>query len=174
MDDADFQRIPGLLIDLYTNFVLLFALRLNSLKLARIAVKVSQQHTQPPQAIEFLEQTKKLLGDAAAIEAASGSRGRDDGGKEAGDGEKEPETEPTLFLKSSLGQLYLQSGDTQKAMELMEAGLKMLDKIEDADPCVIASVYSLSSQYHKVRRAKDGGAGGRSLGKWTSLLSGTR
>ena len=45
--DPDFQRIPGLLIDLYTNFVLLFALRLNALKLAQIAVKVRVSRRSP-------------------------------------------------------------------------------------------------------------------------------
>jgi len=35
------------LIDLYTNFVLLFALRLNALKLAQIAVKVRVARRSP-------------------------------------------------------------------------------------------------------------------------------
>jgi len=155
VEDAEFQRIPGLLIDLYTNFVLLFALRLNSLKLAQIAVKVSQQHTLPQQAVEFLECTKKLLDDAASGSSPLSSSG---GASSSKEGEKEADkvdTEPTLYLKMSVGQLFLQSGNTEKASELMEAGLKMLDKIEDADPSVTASVYSLSSQYHKVNRNFD-------------------
>ncbi|WZN66798.1 regulatory subunit of 26S proteasome [Chloropicon roscoffensis] len=156
--DAGFQRIPGLLVDMYTNFVLPFALRLNALKLAQIAVKVSQQHAQPQQAIEFLEGTKALLNDAGAGSSSSSGAGASKGVEDEEEGspqKEEVDTEPTLFLKMSIGQLFLQSGSTDKASDLMDLGIKMLDRMEDVDPTVTASVYSLSSQYHKVHRNFD-------------------
>lgn len=156
VSDVDFQRIPGLLIDLYTHFISLFALRLNALKLVQIAVKVSQQHTQPQHAIEFLENTRKLLEESASPSKNQfGMSSKTDEAEGALSPEQLLLREPTLFLNMSVGQLYLQSGNMQKASGYMEEGLKTLDEIEDVDPSVIASVYSLSSQYHKIHRNFD-------------------
>ena len=127
------------------------------MKLAQIAVKVSQQHAQPQQAIEFLEGTKALLNDAGAGSSSSSGAGASKGDEDEEEGspqKEEVDTEPTLFLKMSIGQLFLQSGSTDKASDLMDLGIKMLDRMEDVDPTVTASVYSLSSQYHKVSRAQ--------------------
>jgi 26S proteasome regulatory subunit N9 len=161
--DADFQRIPGLLLDLYTRFVSLFALRLNALKLVHIIVKVSQQHTDPTQAIVFLDTAKLLLEDSASQKNSFLTQiGQQN--DEENDGEKKktplsPEQlllrEPILFLDMAVGQLSLQAGNMDKAKQYMEEGIKMLDQIEEVDPSVIASVYSLSSQYHKVHRNFD-------------------
>ena len=119
--------------------------------------QVSQQHTQPKQAIDFLESTKTLLIDAAVGNSSSsfGAPGPSSSAADKGEGgddapKPEAETEPILFLNTSIGQLFLQSGDNAKAAELMAAGLKMLDKLVDVDPSVTASVYSLCMQYHKL------------------------
>ena len=145
MSDADFQRIPGLLLDLYTHFVSLFALRLNTLKLVHIIVKVSQQHTDPKQAIDFLNTAKKLLENSVTqknsfLAQIGAGQGDEEEKKSDGDSQEKktplsPEQlllrEPILFLDSAVGQLSLQAGNMDKAKEYMEGGLQMLDQIEE-------------------------------------------
>merc|ERR1711977_236140 len=167
VSDETFQSVPGFLLDLYTNFIQLFALKFNALKVVQIAVKVSQQHTQPGDAIQFLEAVKLSIRDdkqdlqniSSSSSSSQQQKDNDKAGDQDQDGQLSPEEfrlrEPTLFVNMSVGQLCLQSGNAQKAKDYMEEGLKMLDQIEDADPSVISSVYSLSSQYHKVHRNFD-------------------
>lgn len=145
------QRVPGLLVDLYHGFIAEFALRLNPLKLVQIAVRVSQQYSQPSDACAFLDGVRALLLESVAPKSATTTSTSDAASSSKSKAERLMR-EPVLFLEMNVGQLNLQSGNAAKAKEYMDLGLKVLDEIIDADPSVIASVYSLASQYHKTQK----------------------
>ena len=115
------------------------------MKLAQIAVR-SRSNTAPA-GIEFLEGTKVLLNDAGRVLVlALGPQGDED--EEEGS-PKEEVGGPTLFLKDEHRPALPAGGSTDKASDLMDLGIKMLDRMEDVDPTVTAMCTALWL-YHKV------------------------
>lgn len=120
----------GFLIPLYDNFVAVFAHRINLLRLAHIAVTVSQQYKEPQAAVAFLERVIKQLADAT-------QRNKD---------------QPALFLRMHIAQYKLHMKQEDEAKVMVEEGRTKLDAMQDVDPSVSAIVHLVASLYYKQKR----------------------
>eukprot|EP00877_Chromochloris_zofingiensis_P005250 jgi/Chrzof1/14726/Cz09g13170.t1 len=116
-------------LDLYTNFISEFGLRINLLKLSQFAVHVAKTIPDPSQAIAFLQSVVDKLQTS-----------------------KLPRSDqPILFLQMQVAQQKLETGDIQSCKVAIEAGKEALDSMTDVDPSISASVYYVSSLYYKAK-----------------------
>ncbi|GAQ91610.1 26S proteasome regulatory subunit N9 [Klebsormidium nitens] len=118
------------LIQLYHNFIADFETKINLLKLAQFAVVVSRQYREKDAAIAYLEQIVEKLRQTKQARVE----------------------EPVLYVKMQIAKLKLQGGEDKATKDLLEEGKGTLESMADVDPSVHASVYWVSSQYHKSRQ----------------------
>eukprot|EP01025_Chloroclados_australasicus_P063171 TRINITY_DN833_c0_g1_i1.p1 TRINITY_DN833_c0_g1~~TRINITY_DN833_c0_g1_i1.p1 ORF type:complete len:387 (+),score=51.40 TRINITY_DN833_c0_g1_i1:99-1259(+) len=115
---------------LYHEFIQDFAHKINLLKLAYIAVRVSNQFSDTVAAIEF------LTGVVESLES----------------GQTPSQTQqPILFINMQIAQFRLKLGQTNNVKEMIESALSDFSNITDVDPNVGASVYYASSLLHKAQ-----------------------
>lgn len=118
------------MIQLYQNFISDFETKINLLKLAHFSVIISRQYADKAEAIAFLESTIEKLRETK---------------------EKRIE-EPIVYVKMQIAALKLQAGERKECKVLIDEGKATLDSMADLDPSVHASVYWVSSQYHKSKQ----------------------
>eukprot|EP00899_Mesostigma_viride_P024438 jgi/Mesvir1/5179/Mv15314-RA.1 len=118
------------LIHLYHEFIADFALKINFLKLAQIAVVTSRQYKNPDDAHRFLSTVvDKLSGEKSSRVA-----------------------EPLLYIRMQMASIKLNSGDVAACKAAMEEGNAALENLTDLDPSVHACVHWVTSQYHKSQQ----------------------
>nr|XP_016499118.1 PREDICTED: 26S proteasome non-ATPase regulatory subunit 13 homolog B-like [Nicotiana tabacum] len=118
------------LIQLYHNFITDFEKKINLLKLAHFAVIVSRQYSEKEAAIGYLEGVVEKLLNTKEMSIE----------------------EPILYIKLQIALFKLEQGDQKECNKLLELGKITLDCMTDIDPSVYASLYWVSSQYHKARQ----------------------
>lgn len=151
IEQPAFQKDASLLPNLYTNFIKDFAHRMNPLKLAKIAVKVSKHYSNAPDASEpFLctPSTLQKLSKFVAREAISGSIGGactsllhtfrlsaveflEGVSKQLEEAKQGRVDQPQLFLKLQIAQIKLQSEDAAGCKTIIEEGKDELDAMND-------------------------------------------
>lgn len=123
-------RNADVLIPFYNEFIAVFAHKMNPLRLAQIAVTVAEQHSNPQDAVTFLNGVITDL-----IEAKHGR----------------PE-QPLLFLRMHLAQFQLALGQLKECKDAVEEGKQTLDTLDDVDPSVSAIVHYVRSQWYKHQK----------------------
>ncbi|KAK9901657.1 hypothetical protein WJX75_006977 [Coccomyxa subellipsoidea] len=123
-------RNPDVLIHFYSEFIAVFAHKLNPLRLAHIAVTVAEQHKNPQDAVTFLN------GVITDLIEAKHAR---------------PE-QPLLFLRMHVAQFQLAIGQLKECKEAVEEGKQTLDSLNDVDPSVSAIVHYVRSLWYKHQK----------------------
>jgi len=118
------------LIQLYQSFILDFEQKINLLKLAQIAVVVSQQYAETAVSNDFLRQVIGRLQEAKPARVE----------------------EPVVLLKMQIALVNLRMGNQPECKVLMDEGQVELDSITDVDPVVHSSLHFVSSQYWKAKQ----------------------
>ncbi|KAK9156183.1 hypothetical protein Sjap_003663 [Stephania japonica] len=118
------------LIQLYHNFIADFETKINLLKLAQFAVKVSRQYSEKEAAVGYLE---------GVIEKLQATRELRIG-------------EPVLYVKMQIAAFQLEKGDQKECKKLLDDGKTTLESMTDIDPSVYAIYYWVLSSYHKCRQ----------------------
>ena len=109
------SRNGDFLIPLYEHFIASFALKINLLKLAHIAITIAQQYSEPDDAIQFLERVITQLEES-----------------------KLPRSDqPILILRATIAQYKLKMGYVQECKALVEAAKESLDSLHDVSMAVL-------------------------------------
>eukprot|EP01091_Cochliopodium_minus_P003817 TRINITY_DN13775_c0_g1_i1.p1 TRINITY_DN13775_c0_g1~~TRINITY_DN13775_c0_g1_i1.p1 ORF type:complete len:388 (+),score=125.41 TRINITY_DN13775_c0_g1_i1:36-1199(+) len=116
-----FNQKPTELIDLYTNFIIDFDYKLNSLKVATILTEVSRKFPSTNESNNFLEEKLKRLSTDNA----------------------------KCLLKITIANNHIISGEYQKAKELLDQVYTETEKIDTLEAFVYAKFYQVFSDYHK-------------------------
>ncbi|CAD7704285.1 unnamed protein product [Ostreobium quekettii] len=127
--DTSFRR-GNALIRLYTGFITDFASKLNLLKLAQMAVTVSELHEDAPSALVFLEGVLEKLKGMRHVKTE----------------------EPIAFVRMHIAQQKLRNGEVDECRVLIDEGKEALEGLADVDPTVHAAYHLVCSLYHKHRR----------------------
>ncbi|GMH33329.1 hypothetical protein BSKO_01163 [Bryopsis sp. KO-2023] len=122
--------LGSMLISLYDNFIADFAGKLNLLKLAHLAVRVSKHYSEIDQRLAFLEGVVESLKQLRHVKVE----------------------EPSLYLRMHIGENKLLKGDVVACKALMEEGKEKLESATDFDPSVSATVHYVCSQFHKAQK----------------------
>ena len=130
VSNASFASVPGALRALYAEVVADIERKFNPLKVAHIAVAVSDTYSDRGEAMEFLTSTTARLVEAH------------------GDGANEP----NVYISSHVTLLKLVEGDLDFVKRAITEGDKeALDALRAPDPSVSAAFHYVASRYYKVR-----------------------
>eukprot|EP01026_Neomeris_dumetosa_P040870 TRINITY_DN3379_c0_g1_i5.p2 TRINITY_DN3379_c0_g1~~TRINITY_DN3379_c0_g1_i5.p2 ORF type:complete len:334 (-),score=30.42 TRINITY_DN3379_c0_g1_i5:286-1287(-) len=114
---------------IYHEFISDFSHKINLLKLAYIAVRVSNQFSDLAAGLEF------LAGVVESLESVQ---------------TQNQSTQPILFVKMQMAQFRLKLNQIDAVKEAVESAISEFNNIQDVDPNVGASVYYTSSLLHKA------------------------
>eukprot|EP01023_Acetabularia_acetabulum_P021652 TRINITY_DN213_c8_g1_i2.p1 TRINITY_DN213_c8_g1~~TRINITY_DN213_c8_g1_i2.p1 ORF type:complete len:339 (-),score=34.43 TRINITY_DN213_c8_g1_i2:144-1160(-) len=127
---TELEQTPMLPI-LYHEFISDFSHKINLLKLAYIAVRVSSQFQDLAAALEFLN---GVVDSLKSVQSASQTE------------------QPILFIKMQMAQFRLKLNQIDAAKEMVENALADFNNIQDVDPNVGASVYYASLLLRKAQQ----------------------
>lgn len=113
-------------VDLFEKFVRPIAPKLNQLRLAELAVRVSQQVSDPARHVQFLLDTLAQL-------------------------PKEDHPEAHVRVLSSVAHAKLLYGDLEGTKADLDLGTQLLDSLDGVEPTVHAAFYGVASDYYKAK-----------------------
>ncbi|GFR40383.1 hypothetical protein Agub_g933 [Astrephomene gubernaculifera] len=114
-------------VRLFKGFVVDFSHKINFLKLAQFAVHACKFQPNPTAAVDLLHNVIARLEELKQTRTA----------------------EAILFLRVHIAQHKLETGAMQECKTITESVTEQLGKLTDVDPTVSASVYYVTSLYHK-------------------------
>ncbi|EGG01686.1 uncharacterized protein MELLADRAFT_50027 [Melampsora larici-populina 98AG31] len=132
-------------ISLYNGFIKDFENKINSLKLVEIAVTVSQQYTDPSEALEFLSSLATKLKPIPLKDEEKRMKVKPN----------ELQTDPEAYVLSRMSAAHfcLLLGQTKETELAMNECRKILDKLDTVDTSVRAGFYRVSGDYYKWEAA---------------------
>ncbi|KAG2487135.1 hypothetical protein HYH03_014248 [Edaphochlamys debaryana] len=116
-------------VRLFQGFVTDFGPKINFLKLAQFAVHACKFQPNPAAAVDMLNSVVQRLEELKQPRA----------------------TEAILFLRMHVAQHKLETGQVPECKQISEDVTERLGKLHDVDPSVSASVYYVTSLYHKAQ-----------------------
>eukprot|EP01113_Clastostelium_recurvatum_P043395 TRINITY_DN716_c0_g1_i1.p1 TRINITY_DN716_c0_g1~~TRINITY_DN716_c0_g1_i1.p1 ORF type:complete len:385 (+),score=113.93 TRINITY_DN716_c0_g1_i1:71-1225(+) len=112
------------LINLYTNFVKDFELKINKLSLAKFTVAAANQYTDHRQALEFLQGISEKI--------------------------KNLDPEANVLILSAIALLHLRVGDIKTCKEILETAETGINDLTGVDSAVYVAYYRARTEYSKA------------------------